>query len=82
METPKGYISIGQTIFIIVSVAIIALGHYWWTTTKAVKEAQKDEWCEVGQVMSDGTIIYQGKGETELVMLATVSGPKLMAKCE
>lgn len=41
-----------------------------------------EEWCEVGQVMADGTIVYQGYGQTELIMFATADGPKLMAKCE
>ncbi len=41
------------------------------------------EWCEVGQVMSDGSIVYNGSaGTTELVAFATVSGLKLMAKCK
>ena len=45
-------------------------------------EEPQEEWCEVGQVMSDGTIVYNGYGPTALVVLATTEGPKLMAKCE
>jgi len=43
----------------------------------------QDEWCEVGQVMSDGSIIYHGDpGTTELIAVATSDGPKLMGKCK
>ena len=42
-----------------------------------------DEWCEVGQKMEDGTLIYNGqRGTTELVAFATANGPVLMAKCK
>ena len=43
----------------------------------------QEEWCEVGQVMSDGSIIYHGDpGTTELIAMATSEGPKLMGKCK
>lgn len=39
-------------------------------------------WREVGQVMQDGSIIYNGKpGGEALTVFATSDGPKLM-KCE
>lgn len=41
-----------------------------------------EEWCEVGTVGPDGTITYSGHGPTEIMVFATESGPKLMAKCE
>ena len=43
----------------------------------------KEEWCEVGTVNSDGSISYTGSaGTTELIVLATSQGPKLMAQCK
>ena len=57
------------------------VGDYFYSKSDEPEQAQ-DEWCEVGQVMADGTIVYQGYGPEELVMFATVSGPVLMAKCK
>lgn len=84
MEKQKG--SAGLAIILIISlflimvVTIVAV-----TSTKEEKTANTpiQEWCEVGQIMSDGSIVYNGSaGTTELVAFATSDGPKLMAKCE
>ena len=67
---------------------LLALGFIWWITSilpdkpEGTVETQ-EEWCEVGQVMSDGSIIYHGDpGTTELIAVATSEGPKLMGKCK
>ena len=43
----------------------------------------EETWCQSGQVMSDGTIIYSSdKKQEELIVVMTTTGPLLMAKCE
>jgi len=70
----------------------IGLGVSWWLSSMIIPyfadrpegtvETQ-EEWCEVGQVMSDGSVIYHGDpGKTELIAMATSEGPKLMGKCK
>jgi len=71
-------VAIAAMILLAVGIGIILLK----PEKSEVASEPAEEWCEVGQVMTDGTIIYQGYGQTELVMFATADGPKLMSKCE
>lgn len=41
----------------------------------------KEEWCEVGTVNKDGSVSFTGESNEEVVVFATVNGPKVMTKC-
>lgn len=51
---------------------------------KSEPQPQPEEWCEVGEINSRGELVYSQDhaGETEFSVLATINGPKLMAKCK
>lgn len=71
-----------QAIFIIIVVFTLMGITMYLNQEEKTEDTPIQEWCEVGQVMSDGSIVYNGSaGTTELVAFATSDGPKLMAKC-
>ena len=57
------------------------VGDYFYSKSD---EQLEDEWCVAGEIDNNGTMHYtqQYAGETELLLLATASGPVLMAKCK
>lgn len=57
------------------------VGDYFYSKSE---ETEQDEWCVAGEIDNNGTMTYtqQYAGETELLLLATVNGPVLMAKCK
>ena len=66
-------------IFIPLLIVLTAVSLY--LLNKEEPKEAKEEWCEVGKINKDGSVSFTGKSDQEVVVFATVNGPKVMAKC-
>jgi len=72
---------IHERVLIVVWLVIILVVLYAAFADDKPAPIPEQKWCEVGIRNADGTITYSGQGPSELILVATNEGPKLMMEC-